>query len=220
MIVIAIIAVLITMLLPALRSAKQLSQQISCSNNERQIYLAWQQYCSDFDEQFPQSSTIQLWGATPPDYQVWGDLMTPYMAGVNWVSTAGINMAEPSSIMACPAKSFTTKMWVRYSHFGMNRCGVGGETVNGSRKYKTLSDIRHPSELVVLGDAKTFSWVGITEVTKNWGNWYIDRSDMNNDFRHRKRSNYLFVDGHVMPHDLSFINPAWGWWHLAPWGNP
>ncbi|MBN9690057.1 MAG: prepilin-type N-terminal cleavage/methylation domain-containing protein, partial [Verrucomicrobia bacterium] len=45
--VIAIIAVLAALLLPALARARQQARNIPCVNNQRQLHLAWQLYADD-----------------------------------------------------------------------------------------------------------------------------------------------------------------------------
>ena len=52
LIVIAIIAILASMLLPALGRAKQKAQGIACMNNHRQLTLAWLMYAQDNDDRF------------------------------------------------------------------------------------------------------------------------------------------------------------------------
>lgn len=53
LIVIAIIAILAAMLLPALNKARDRAKAISCTNNLRQLGLTLQAYCNDFDGMTP-----------------------------------------------------------------------------------------------------------------------------------------------------------------------
>ena len=50
LIVIAIIAILAAMLLPALKQAREKARSIACLNNFRQLHLVWTGYLNDFNE--------------------------------------------------------------------------------------------------------------------------------------------------------------------------
>lgn len=55
LVVIAIVSVLAAMLLPTLQDALEQERRISCSNNQRQLYLSAVQYATDFSDHLPQS---------------------------------------------------------------------------------------------------------------------------------------------------------------------
>src|SRR6266567_8208648 len=80
MVVIAIIAILMALMMPAISRAKGKANAISCVNNMRQMTLAAIMYASDHDEEFPARRTPT---------NAWPHKLKPYY--VNW------------KIIACPS---------------------------------------------------------------------------------------------------------------------
>ena len=68
LIVIAIIAILAAMLLPALNQAREKARKITCTNNLRQLGLGIEQYKADYD-----SYILRWWidNYTPSAYWFW-----------------------------------------------------------------------------------------------------------------------------------------------------
>jgi len=64
LVVIAIIAILAALLLPALASAKQRAWTTSCTSNLRQVGLAMRMFADDNADYFPESGGLIYWGAT------------------------------------------------------------------------------------------------------------------------------------------------------------
>src|SRR5215212_7543362 len=58
LVVIGIIAVLISVLLPALNNAKKKAQSVQCSNDVRQIFLACQMFAQDNGGHLPRPHTV------------------------------------------------------------------------------------------------------------------------------------------------------------------
>lgn len=88
LIVIAIIAILAAMLLPALNRAREAAKETSCISNLKQLGTATSMYCADFRDQLPAviNST--------------GNLLRDYLARY-----LGIPESEPSmkGVMFCPS---------------------------------------------------------------------------------------------------------------------
>jgi type II secretory pathway pseudopilin PulG len=98
LIVISIIAILASMLLPALNKAKSVAGQISCLNNEKQIGLSLNLYVSDSNERYP--SPAEQWSPTVS----WTTLLIGgnYMRGAKepWggISTAILETRCPTNV--------------------------------------------------------------------------------------------------------------------------
>jgi prepilin-type N-terminal cleavage/methylation domain-containing protein/prepilin-type processing-associated H-X9-DG protein len=96
LVVIAIIGILASMLLPALKKAKDLSMQMACLNNEKQLSLAFQMYVNENDNQIPPYDTYKnTWFAKTWTYYKSSDVLrcqsdnNPTYVGVSWNAPAG-----------------------------------------------------------------------------------------------------------------------------------
>lgn len=68
LVVISIIAILASMLLPALTKAKGAAQRIACTNNEKQLALACRMYADDANGVFPPRTTAGRWPTKTWEY--------------------------------------------------------------------------------------------------------------------------------------------------------
>jgi len=222
MLVISIIVILAGLLLPSLKKAHEVAKRIKCVGNERQLHLAWSNYCTDYNGFLPVWST-SLWGDTGTNNKPWTVTMAESLKPVMVLRSWGAYMIDWRSFLSCPnlplpdsvAASYGVYQDQHYPAFGMNHMGIGGDVVNGCKLYTNASHISQPSRLVAFCDnnlassgAPQYGYYG------RWCNLNIT------DLRHLLKNNILFCDGHVEPKDRYFFNPPWGWWNLAPWGNP
>lgn len=98
LIVIAIIAILASLLLPALKNAREKVKQTSCANTLKQIGASAQMYCNDWDDwMVPVAYDLT---AAPRDVLIngpWPCRLLPYMGGNN--------MKLWASLFVCPSIS-------------------------------------------------------------------------------------------------------------------
>lgn len=76
LVVVAVIAILVAVLLPALRSSRERGRRIACANNEYQILLAIHYYSEDHDGYLPQQANYG------PDWSPWSLYLTNYVQGI------------------------------------------------------------------------------------------------------------------------------------------
>jgi hypothetical protein len=113
LVVIAIIAVLIGLLVPAVQKVREAGNRISCQNNLRQIGIAFHSHL-DARKYFPTGGWNYLY---PPTYvngqpavgaqqQVgWGFQILPYIEGDNaWKAGQLTAMATPNKVFFCPSR--------------------------------------------------------------------------------------------------------------------
>lgn len=187
MVVIAIIAILMALLMPAISRAKAKANQTSCLNNMRQLTLAATMYASDHDEEFP---------ARRIPTNAWPHKLKPYY--VNW------------QIIACPSDRFGL-----VGLFANDLNPKRSYLINGFNDYFKVnlspSDykavmqwryahgmkvmaINRPSDTILFGEKRS----GSPHVHMD-----TDQGNRGNDFeeiehkRHGAGSNFAFVDSSV-----------------------
>lgn len=107
LVVIAIIGILVALLLPAVQAAREAARRMQCSNNVKQIGLAFQLYHDSF-KQFPWAA--RNFGAccnsTIRDYWTWAYYILPYMEQQNLMdqTSNAVVYATPVSTLYCPTR--------------------------------------------------------------------------------------------------------------------
>ena len=157
LIVIAIIAILAAMLLPALDQARRRAKSIQCVGNLRQLGAGLSLYVSDSDGILP-----------PGDYSSSGGTWTQIMMGPNangtFASKAGYINGRYLSIrlLCCPAMSGHYNMtgsgeeplwWTKGCHYGIvwQIFGRPGGNESGSRPLR-MAHLRRPARQIFLLD--------------------------------------------------------------------
>jgi prepilin-type N-terminal cleavage/methylation domain-containing protein len=98
LVVISIIAILASLLLPALSRAKERAKSIKCLNNVRQMCLSYNLYADDNKDDVV---TLYLYQPAPPgafypgDVTWWVDLLRPYLHGTNVITCPSVWGNQP-----------------------------------------------------------------------------------------------------------------------------
>lgn len=177
LIVIAVIAVLCSLLLPALSRSKARAYGIQCMNNERQLILAWQLYYDDYNDLlvYNLGGNVNVPGSMAPagqpnwvnNFMDW--TLSPDNTNTAFVATSLLgpyaNLSFP--IYHCPADKALSDVqraagWsARVRSVAMNAMvGNPGNLLNGGanvnnplyRQFLKDQDIPQPSEIFVFLD--------------------------------------------------------------------
>lgn len=212
LVVIAIIAILAAMLLPALAAAKQKSQMIACTNNQKQIVLGYLMYAQDSQDFLPvaglHTSGATVWPAE------WYAEISSYMGKAN---TNQATMNAAGTIQACPLFNtnkfagigLTTDAYlISFGGYGHNYYYLGyydgpGVGIFGRQK---ISAITKPVETLFNNDTfdpipsdagnahiETFGYSYPPSVFRD----YISNPTTRGYTRHNKGANYSWADGHA-----------------------
>ena len=257
LVVIGIIALLIGILLPALRSAREAANSIKCASNLRQIGVAMRQYSIEFDNMYFQNPPnrgnwvdgFQLGTRTfvfilkPTDGDAyWGLPYIKYFTKFPYEKYYAAPIGSPGNIdevlaainparstFSCPSVKqmdqeigFTDNFDELKSSYGLNSLvttATAWRTADAPRRTGVvkLTHFRSPTTTIVAQDhvehlleigynnrgltdslAKFYSPMNLSQWRRQYNSAYWVFPDAINEiFRHRKKNNSLFMDGHV-----------------------
>ncbi len=231
LVVIAIIAILAGMLLPALSNAREYSKQILCKSNIKQVALSWSMYSDDYSEWIaPRASNADRFGANAYFGDYWVDLMKDQlnMPDITRGSTAGFNslpLKYKNGILTCP--SFPEGKRPAYTldaQYGMPRYNMGGDVFGVLKPWKRAMEIKTPESMISYMDSVYSIPLDATYTGKSYFNNSVSALS-NVHFRHLgniRSTNFSFADGHVDSNTLKGINGMWtgNWYDSAPFGWP
>ena len=185
LIVVAIIAILAGMLLPALNSALGRAREVSCMNNLMTIGKQFVLYHDAYNDYDPPVGTSAI-----NNYAIWYDFLwwmnnnksnvpipKQHLVSVKTGDVWGI----PKGVYACPSQT----VWGE-RHFARNYY-FGGGNINGKYNY-SMKHIRRPSRRMHIGEIDTNATDDASYLKKD-----------NLGFRHGSAMmlNCLMVDGHT-----------------------
>lgn len=170
LVVIAVIAILAAILLPALTKAKDRAQGILCLNNTRQLLIGWRMYAGEYDDRLPYN--LALSGSFRTNINWVNNVMTWDLSPDN---TNLLTITEASlypylgstAIYHCPSDHALSAMqqqagWTdRIRSYAMNAMvGDPGSAFNGVAnknnpayvQFFKLTQIRQPAEIFVFVD--------------------------------------------------------------------
>lgn len=130
LVVIGIIALLISILLPALNKARASATNVSCLSNLRQCYMGFVMYGNDFKGAMAPNGGRYLNPTGPYSWRTWDYYLAPYM-GISYLPRTSADpdlqdyVPAAKSAMACPAY-VGTQAWGQGHAYGGEGFGYGG----------------------------------------------------------------------------------------------
>jgi prepilin-type N-terminal cleavage/methylation domain-containing protein/prepilin-type processing-associated H-X9-DG protein len=204
LVVIAIIAILAAILFPVFAKAREKARQSSCTNNCKQIGIAWLQYIQDYDEEtVPYTTNGSTGGGTG---FCWVQIIQPYI--------------KNTQVFMCPSNVVDVGGGVAYTMNG----DVMRQTPNGGCPPNNLAAITFPAQTPCVWDAQGLAVAytngvpnaqALVEFVYNNGaagtgrvynnsvayglgsGWGTAANAQANPIIHNGTANYLFCDGHV-----------------------
>ncbi|HWL51707.1 MAG TPA: prepilin-type N-terminal cleavage/methylation domain-containing protein [Chthoniobacteraceae bacterium] len=212
-VVIALMAIVVALTIPALGRAREGATHLQCAQNLRQIISAIYLYAADHDGSYPPNrSNKDYWDDDHPAGVHHQDRLIAYLPSYQ----KSPKKREEAAPFWCPADEKRRETLPQHS-YGILGARGGGEAIPINRK---LAAEPNPSKALYFADASRDTLSTCRLSAKSWP---FGKNDPNRpetapasgvpwvEFRHGGRANILFVDGHVQsftPQELAGQNPV------------
>lgn len=215
LVVIAIIAILASILFPVFARARENARRASCMSNLKQIGLAMYMYSQDYDERLVPQSIYGPGKTGAPANFYWNYCLEPYV--------------KSEQVYVCPSRSQTSLNYYKspQTNYGYNRSSQPSDALvrSGSANYAmggtynllgnltaaatvlTLAAVPDASGTIAIGDAVTWdsassddlSYYGNGAAFLMWNSADPTSGVMSYraDPRHLEGANFVFLDGHA-----------------------
>lgn len=214
LLVIAIIAILAALLLPALSKSKEKARAVACLNHLKQLQICWTMYANDHDDRMPPNNSVYdiSTGAPIPGLDL-SQTWCPGNARAD-VNTTNIenghlfNYNRNAVIYRCPSDRAPVEPLgggtldiPRTRSFNMSQSinGLGGphSSLYWIPSYQRTADIPEPTTLFVFGEVHEGGILdalfGLPIPGSYWNGYWFDLPAG----RHNQGCNFSFADGHV-----------------------
>ncbi len=200
LVVVAIIAVLIAILLPALNLAREDARWVYCQNNIKQMLIATSVYQSVSNDRFPIAYVYDSnWNELAWDFFC---IYSENRYEIGWLWR--VNGGTIEKVQKCPSFTKENGSWgwsdLRpYTGYNYNTTYIGGGTFEPLLKSPiNLSAINYPSDCAVFGDGEYYNQFMKVSAPNNYMRAPSDSFAAlgTQGFRHAGKTNVGFADGH------------------------
>lgn len=213
LIVIAIIAILAGMLLPALSKARNRAKSIQCLNNIKTISNGITTYIDNYNGFLPGAGNNGC-------YSFWQDKFAELELVRTPVPNHNVNKGKARGVYSCPAEDYSRlvsgSIWNTYKgcNYGLNRYLNTAHEASGDAptQWRKLVNAKTPSVTYAVGDKWVSPFAPSNAPTKSLRARYYYPGE-----RHDNRWNVAMLDGHAVNlkgYPLAgkasdFLNKAW-----------
>lgn len=211
LVVIAVIALLMAILLPALNKAKEMGKRIVCMNNHKQLILAWMAYADNNNGKIVNGNTV---GLTTPDYACPDCTPTQYCKAV--VPSTGNNVGELPWIGNGYAATTTADPTARECGY---KCAIDTgalwKYIRNYKSYRCLTGEKDELITYTIVDGANGRIEGRGSGITN-AEWAKSMSNIK-----KSALKLVFIDeGRVTPDSYAVIFNSGGWRNIDQWFDP
>jgi prepilin-type processing-associated H-X9-DG protein len=213
LIIIAIISILASLLLPALKTAKEKVNEIDCASKLKQLGAAFIMYVSDYNDCLPPHSFTNSEGT-----KTWPPLIKGFL-GLEYVSynTSAGGYENPEAIknsrpFLCSSDKTPYKIasWVN-----PRDCSKGSYAYPRFMSEVRMSRLKENIACLVEGGVDTVPYIYYYKKDSGSALYYLNGLDNRAKSNHRDGMNVLFIDSHVKWHKRMEL-PSDAWLESAP----